>query len=309
MMLDGSAAISRMAPGTKNTASACLYTVWVALGCPHTLGRLAGHTFATATEAYQYTTKRHTDRNPPAGVPVWFGSTAGPRYAGDTHWPDGDVALSVGNGFLYGTDYPTWGRTGKCTIAQREQQTGRVYLGWTEDFLGNDVAFTAAAGGTATILEDDLMATQEERKALINELLNYPAFDGGPTLSSVLLETHQLYNAIFNGGPDLPDGGASIGQSLAVIHAIVGRQVERQVPGPDGKPVTVHLDQIQDAADTNTMVRALLAKAGLPASWDVDALASAIVAKLPESASPATAGDVTQAVQSAISTLTLKATS
>lgn len=140
-MIRGEIATAYMKTGTPNLASGCLYTVWLAFGTPHTLGRLAGHTFANATEAYQYTTKRHTDRNPPPGVPVWFGSTAGPRYAGDTHWPDGDVAVSVGGGWLTATDYPTFGHIGRCTIAQREAQTGRVYLGWTEDFLGNDIIF------------------------------------------------------------------------------------------------------------------------------------------------------------------------
>lgn len=304
-MLDGSAAISRMAPGTKNTASACLYTVWVALGCPHTLGRLAGHTFATATEAYQYTTKRHTDRNPPAGVPVWFGSTAGPRYAGDTHWPDGDVALSVGNGFLYGTDYPVFGHTGKCTIAQREQQTGRVYLGWTEDFLGNDVAYAGAASTDATPLiseEDDMKLT-----AIRNHDGSLGIIDSAGLLHSI--SDQGLWNVYLRLGivEKQADGQfwlqqtdgtvwnaltartVAAGQALTEVHATVTRPVLR-----DGKPVS----QIQDNADTGTLARQIVSTTG--------AVQSAITAKIVSGVDPAA---VEAAVTKALAGLTLKATS
>jgi len=67
-------------------------------------------------------------------------------------------------------------------------------------------------------------------------------------------QAHQLaniYNAIFSGGPSMSDQGKSIEQSLADINGTVSRNVQRA-----GADVT----QIQDNADTNTMVRALLAQ-------------------------------------------------
>lgn len=57
---------------------------------------------------------------------------------------------------------------------------------------------------------DDLMATPEERQALINELLNYAAFDGGPTVSVVLREAHNVYAGLYVGGPSVPGGGSIV---------------------------------------------------------------------------------------------------
>jgi hypothetical protein len=73
-----------------------------------------------------------------------------------------------------------------------------------------------------------------------------------------------IYNAIFKGGPSMADQGKSVQQSLADINGTVSRNVQRA-----GADVT----QIQDNADTNTMVRALLAQVAAQ-----DAAIKAIVA-------------------------------
>lgn len=258
-MLDGKVATTYMQAGTPNTASACLYTVWVAFGKPHTLGRLAGHTFATATEAYQYTTKRHTDRNPPPGVPVWFGSTAGPRYAGDKHWPDGDVAVSIGGGRLTATDYPTYGHIGTCTIAQREQQTGRVYLGWSEDFLGNDILYPA---GTSTAA-----ASNDGQEMDMGKLIEHPdgtvgyvSPDGHLHVLGNMDEARSLQAVGLAGDVQkltdtliwdrLKDVTVRDGSVTSAIYAVLRREVDR-----DG----VKVSQIQDNANTGTYARAILA--------------------------------------------------
>lgn len=159
MTLSGAAAVAYMYPGRPNTANACLYTVWLAYGAPHTLGPKAGYTFPNAIEAYNYTTNRHADRNPPAGVPVWFGACAGPRYKGDAHWRDGDIVVSIGGGLVTGTDQPVFGHIDHCTIAERERLTGRAYLGWSEDFIGNPVSFSAPSVPSATLIpKEDAMS-------------------------------------------------------------------------------------------------------------------------------------------------------
>jgi len=194
MALDGEAAAQYMHVGQPNAKNACLYTVWLAYGSPHTIGPRAGYTFPTAIEAFSYTTKRHTDRNPPRGAAVWFGALSGPRYAGDAHWQDGDVCVSLGAGNLGGTDHP-WGQVGQLTIAQREAETGRKYLGWTEDFIGNDINMPGYA--TAATVEVDMLA--DERNALMN-----------------------IYNAIFFGGPSMEDDKKSVSRTLAELQANVG---------------------------------------------------------------------------------------
>lgn len=70
--------------------------------------------------------------------------------------------------------------------------------------------------------------------------------------------------AVFEGGPDMPDAHQSIGKSLAQIRAYLAQPVIGRDRG-DGKLVNV--SQIQDNADTNTIVRELLAQiAGLQAT-------------------------------------------
>lgn len=122
---------------------------------------------------------------------------------------------------------------------------------------------TTLAGSDAILLEDDL--TPQQATAL-----------------------QAIYDAIFKGGPSMPDGGKSIGQSLADVKAVVGRPVER-----DGKLVP----QIQDNADTGTLVRQLVARDASPAvAIDYNALAAAIVAQLP--ATSLTKQDVIDALNS-----------
>jgi lysozyme family protein len=70
----------------------------------------------------------------------------------------GDVCISVGGGRVACTDYPGWGQVGTCTIDQRIAQTGRTYLGWTEDFLGNttvSVGSPAGGGGGALVVDGE----------------------------------------------------------------------------------------------------------------------------------------------------------
>jgi len=167
MTVNGAAAAAWMYPGRPNEDNACLNTVWQAYGSPHTIGRLPHHTFGTAIEAYNYTTKRHTDRNPPEGAAVWFGACSGPRYAGDEHWRDGDVTVAR-KGILGATDYKTFGHIGECTIAEREAQTGRKYAGWTEDIFGHDIILGATAAPHATPL-----ATTEEDTMKLNAIRNH----------------------------------------------------------------------------------------------------------------------------------------
>lgn len=165
---------------------------------------------------------------------------------------------------------------------------------WHYDYIPG----TATASLTATTLEDDMPTTEE----VVNGLLNHAAYDGGPTVSVVL---KGVFEAIFTGGTSMPggksiatllgeaasNGGANVGAdvkqilaAVAAINAVVQRPVKR-----DGKDI----EQIQDNADTNTMVRELLARTG---------------AVVPSGVS-LTQEQVTQAVTAALATLTLKATS
>jgi len=60
---------------------------------------------------------------------------------------------------------------------------------------------------TTTTLEADMPLTQADLQAVANYLLNYAAFDKGPSVSVVLREAHNVYAGLYVGGPSVPGGG------------------------------------------------------------------------------------------------------
>lgn len=77
---------------------------------------------------------RHTDRNPPRGVPVAF--SGGSRGYGHR-------AVSLGGGKIRSTDMTATGYApgvvGTTTIAQIERSMGVTYTGWSETISGNPI--------------------------------------------------------------------------------------------------------------------------------------------------------------------------
>lgn len=130
----------------------CLFYVWKAYKAN---GASTDRNAGTALEGWNKSDGQHKgDRNPPAGVPVWFG--AKPSSSA------GDVVISLGNGMVVATDYPVYGVVGVCTIQQRQDQIGRPYLGWTETILGAPIEYhygAPASQGNATPISND---TSEE---------------------------------------------------------------------------------------------------------------------------------------------------
>lgn len=151
--LNGPAAASRMLAMKRNTFAACLYHTWEAYGFPNTVGKSPGRSFATAMDSYNYTTRRHAgDWNPPVGVPVWFGVSPSRT---DINKYAGDVGISVGGGKAVFTDFADSGGVhntyvGVMTLQDRAREIDRPYLGWTEDFGGNPIAFTPVGGSSSS---------------------------------------------------------------------------------------------------------------------------------------------------------------
>lgn len=79
-------------------------------------------------------TARHSDRNPPRGVPVAF--SGGSRGYGHR-------AISLGGGKIRSTDMTATGYragvVGTTTIAQIERSMGVKYLGWSETITGTPI--------------------------------------------------------------------------------------------------------------------------------------------------------------------------
>ncbi|WP_243063177.1 hypothetical protein [Humibacter sp. RRB41] len=144
--VDGASAIAWMRAKKTNEVGWCLATCWDAYASKKT-GSI-GASYPTALSAWNAATQKHAgDRNPPAGAAVWLG--ASPTRT-DANAGAGDVAISLGGGQIIATDYPTGGVIGVTTIAAREAQTARPYLGWTGDICGYSIILAATGGETTT---------------------------------------------------------------------------------------------------------------------------------------------------------------
>lgn len=145
--VDGVAAARTLLTYTNITPGYCLHYVWRAYAAH---GATSSQSYPTALSAWEASSLQHRgDMNPPAGVPVYLGARAGSNA--------GDVMISQGGGWCSATDWPRNGVTGTVSIPQRMAQTGRPYLGWTEDILGNLIAQVAPNPGPEPDGEDDDM--------------------------------------------------------------------------------------------------------------------------------------------------------
>lgn len=152
MALDGTAAARTLLARGVCTPGLCLYYVWQAYKAH---GAQANGTYGTAYAAWLGSPGQHPgDRNPPPGVPVYWGPRAGSSA--------GDVVISLGNGRVAATDWPHNGVIGETTIDARERQIGRPYLGWTDNILGHPITVPQTK-------EWDEMASKDEIRSVVQE--------------------------------------------------------------------------------------------------------------------------------------------
>ena len=103
----------------SNRVNWCLWTIQEVTAAPHA--------FPGAIQQWNGATHKHRgDKNPPAGVPIfWEGGT----------W--GHIAMATGNGQgMRSTDWPYRAHVGEGTIDALSRAWGKQYLGWTEDLGG-----------------------------------------------------------------------------------------------------------------------------------------------------------------------------
>lgn len=134
----GRTGISRALNQSGNEVNNCLGTVSYWLG--------GSHGVPNAITAWQRSIAKHPgDLHPPAGVPVYW---SGGR--------DGHVALSLGNGMIRSTDWPSAGRVGTTSISTLSLAWGKHYLGWAGDTWGRMLAkggiVRATPGGVPAII-------------------------------------------------------------------------------------------------------------------------------------------------------------
>lgn len=124
--------VTRAMAATKNTPGTCQLWTRTIIGAP-SAGDRDGDGDADAVDGWlsEPAKYRHSDRNPPAGVPVAF--------KGGSHGY-GHRAISLGNGLIRSTDMAvnaySAGRIGTTTIAAIEKHMGVTYVGWSESMDG-----------------------------------------------------------------------------------------------------------------------------------------------------------------------------
>lgn len=177
-MIDGVAAARWLADYGPVPVGYCLRYVWLAYKAQ---GASTGLSAATAYQAWGLSDgKRWGDRNPPPGAAVWWGR----RYDGNL---DGDVTISLGDGRIAATDWPT-GRTGVTTLDAREEQIGREYLGWTSSIFDCPINVNAgkAAPITPILSEEDDMATM--LKINLSGTYHFASLTEGGVFSGLIAE-------------------------------------------------------------------------------------------------------------------------
>lgn len=90
-----------------------------------------------ANAAWYYAQQKQTTGVPPAGAPVYWRS--------GTH---GHIALSLGNGYVRSTDYPSFGRVGTVELWKLTNLWGMQYRGWSRDYAG--LYISGLSGGSTT---------------------------------------------------------------------------------------------------------------------------------------------------------------
>lgn len=123
----------------------CLNFVWRMAGSLSSIGNAVGRLDTAFNSWSAADDKHHGDRNPPPGVAMHYGPSPTRR---DGNRNAGDVTVSIGGGLQIATD-ASGSRVGIMTIAAREKQTQRPYLGWAGDLGGH--AFSAVSKPVTTV--------------------------------------------------------------------------------------------------------------------------------------------------------------
>lgn len=229
----------------KNIRSGyCLYYVWQAYKA---IGASTNKSAATALIGWINSSGKHAgDRNPPVGVPVWFGARPGSDA--------GDVVISIGNGKVVCTDWPT-GKVGITTIDQRQKQIGRPYLGWTETILGVPISYyyaTPPTGSPATVTPSATVKNIQQALNTLGYGLVVDGVQGAKTVNAIKAfqrryglvadgvwgpKTNTMYNSIVVARRPVIKQG-SVGSYVQLVQRKLGLKQDGQF-GPKTKAAVV----------------------------------------------------------------------
>lgn len=127
MVYNRAQVVERALASTVNVPATCYLWTRTMVGSA-SVGDVDRDGDADAVDGWQATRHRHPgDRNPPAGVPVfWAGGRNGYGHA----------AISLGGGKIRSTDAGGSGRVDTVDLGWCERTWGLHYLGWADDLNG-----------------------------------------------------------------------------------------------------------------------------------------------------------------------------
>ena len=129
-MRSASQAVEKARQYTRYRTGYCLNYVQTMLGSPWS--------GPSAIWAWNHAKHKHRgDKNPPAGVPVYW---SGGRY--------GHIAISVGGGRVRSTDWPSRGRVSETSIDSISRSWRKKYEGWASDLGGQNISGVGHASST-----------------------------------------------------------------------------------------------------------------------------------------------------------------
>jgi len=226
-VVDGVAALQTFQSYSNMTPGRCLEYTWLAYKAH---GATSSVTYPTALSAYNATGGRHTDKNPPAGVPVWFGANSSSSA--------GDVGISAGGGMVSAVWYSGWHTV---SIDQRAAEVGRPYLGWTDRFMtDNEIQYAAPAGGGGTTTTTDTAWVQNALNLVDNAGLAVDGIAGPATAGAV--KTFQSAHGL------TADGIAGPITQNALVQALLNRTgASLTVDGQIGPMSTAAIKTFQQA--------------------------------------------------------------
>lgn len=128
------------------------------------LGDFDGDGAADAEDMWKAAKSRHPgDRNPPAGVPVYYGGGSA---------DNGHISVSLGLGSTRSTDAGGSGKVATVPLDFPERQWGMPYLGWSDDLYGNTIPDTLAE---IAALQERIESKLARRTAIRAELVKLVA--------------------------------------------------------------------------------------------------------------------------------------
>lgn len=193
MVYPRSVAVARANASKTYSTRMCMQWTRIMFGIG-AVGDYDGDGAADAEDGWKASVKKHRDRKPPAGVPVWYGGGSS---------DNGHVAVSLGPNrdgvyMIRTTDGAGAGINGTRRLDFPEKSWGMPYLGWSEDIGGTMIPNDMAPKKRKEITELEVLSWnvlyKNDADAVVAEVKDILTHQEPEVM--VLYESIKLYNRL-----------------------------------------------------------------------------------------------------------------